>query len=375
MRSLRRAVAGLGLLASGASAQGSPSVQGFGYPTGQLSSRALATGGALGEFDPLSQRNPAALASWGRPALFFQYEPEYRRVEAGDRTGGARLTRFPLIAAAVPIRSRAWAGVSVATFLDRTWASRVSRRVLVREDSVTVTTVSRSDGAINDVRLGGAWAVRPTLHVGIGLHAYTGENRIFLGDEFEGVQEDTLVNAVIAYSGLAASLGAEWQVARHFGIAASARHGGTLRSSRNDTTLSRGEVPDRVGVAVRFDGIAGTRIGLGFDWEGWSSMESLRSAASSLRAFDATTISLGAETLGPRWFGQQIPLRVGARRRSLPFGVGDTRVNELAIGGGLGLPLAAGRAQLDLAVLRARRTADELRERSWTISAGFVVRP
>lgn len=375
MRSLRLAATGLSLLAPAAAAQGSLSVQGFGYPTGQLSSRALATGGALGEFDPFSLRNPAALASWGRPALFFQYEPEYRQVNAGGETGGVRLTRFPLVAVATPVRSRVWAGVSVATFLDRTWASRVSRRTLVRDDSVTLTTVSRSDGAINDVRLGVAWTVRPAFHVGAGLHAYTGVNRIFVGDEFGGVQDDTLVNAVIAYSGLAASLGAEWQLARHLGVAASARRGGTLRSSRSDSTLSRGDVPNRVGVAVRFEGIAGTRIGLGFDWEGWSSMGSLRAPASSLRVFDATTISLGAETLGPRWFGQQIPLRLGARRRSLPFGVGDTRVNELAIGGGLGLPLAAGRAQLDLALLRAMRTADQLRERSWTISAGFAVRP
>lgn len=376
MRSLRLVFTVAAVLAAPVlRAQGSPSVQGFGYPTGQLSSRVLATGGALAEFDARSPRNPAALATWGRSALYFQYEPEYRRVDAGDETGGARLTRFPLIAAAVPLGSRAWAGVSVSTFLDRTWASRLSRRELVRGDSVTITAIGRSDGAINDVRLGGAWALGPTLHAGVGLHAFTGENRVFFGDEFEGVDEDTLVNSVIAYSGIAASLGAEWRPVRHVGLALSARHGGTLRSSRNDTTLSRGEVPDRLGFAVRFDGIRGTTVGLGIDWEGWSSMQSMRSPSSALRAFDATTIALGAETMGPRWFGQEIPLRVGARRRTLPFGVGDTRVSEFALGGGLGIPLAGGRAQIDLAVLRARRTAGELRERSWTVSAGFVVRP
>ena len=39
-------------------AQGTLSTQGFGYPPGQLSTRSLATGPGIGEFDPDSQLNP-----------------------------------------------------------------------------------------------------------------------------------------------------------------------------------------------------------------------------------------------------------------------------------------------------------------------------
>ena len=42
-------------------AQGALSVQGFGYPGGELSTRALATGGSLADFDANSPINPAAL--------------------------------------------------------------------------------------------------------------------------------------------------------------------------------------------------------------------------------------------------------------------------------------------------------------------------
>ncbi|MGE5750306.1 MAG: hypothetical protein ACM31F_10130, partial [Gemmatimonas sp.] len=53
------AVAAVTLGANAAGAQGTLSTQGFGYPTGQLSTRALANGGGIGEFDADSPINPA----------------------------------------------------------------------------------------------------------------------------------------------------------------------------------------------------------------------------------------------------------------------------------------------------------------------------
>ena len=47
-------------------AQGALSLQGFGYPIGQTSTKAAATGGALGETDAASPINPAALPNAGR---------------------------------------------------------------------------------------------------------------------------------------------------------------------------------------------------------------------------------------------------------------------------------------------------------------------
>ena len=50
-------------------AQGAISTQGFGYPTGGLSTRATAGGGAFGEFDFSSPRNPSSTLGWGRGGL------------------------------------------------------------------------------------------------------------------------------------------------------------------------------------------------------------------------------------------------------------------------------------------------------------------
>ena len=49
------------LAATTAAAQGTISTQGFGYPTGGLSTRAAAGGGAFGEFDFSTSRNPSSL--------------------------------------------------------------------------------------------------------------------------------------------------------------------------------------------------------------------------------------------------------------------------------------------------------------------------
>ena len=67
-------------------AQGALSVQGLGFPPGQVSTRAEGSGGSTADFDPLSSINPAALASVGITSLFLQYAPEFRRVTAGAGT-------------------------------------------------------------------------------------------------------------------------------------------------------------------------------------------------------------------------------------------------------------------------------------------------
>ena len=59
-------------------AQGATSVQGFGYPGGELSTRALGTGGSLADFDANSPLNPAALLVGTRATVYVQYDPEFR---------------------------------------------------------------------------------------------------------------------------------------------------------------------------------------------------------------------------------------------------------------------------------------------------------
>jgi len=140
--------------AGSAGAQGTLSTQGFGYPPGEFSTRALGTGGALAQFDPQSAINPASIGASDQPLLFLQYEPEFRRLTTASATQKTTTSRFPLAIAALPIGSRATIAVSVSTLLDRSWQTTTTRDEFVGADKTTLTENVRSLGAIDDVRLG-----------------------------------------------------------------------------------------------------------------------------------------------------------------------------------------------------------------------------
>ena len=112
-------------------AQANLSGQGLGYPPGQISTRALGTAAAIAEIDPVSQVNPAALSMVGSTLLFFQIEPEFRRVTVGTVTDRTTTSRYPLFAAAIPMGTRWVAGISSATLLDRTWTTATQSDVVL----------------------------------------------------------------------------------------------------------------------------------------------------------------------------------------------------------------------------------------------------
>ena len=369
------AVLALVLAAARLSAQGALSTQAFGYPPGQLSTRAKATGGALAEFDAASPVNPAAIGLWGRSGLYFQYAPEFRSVKVPGANESATIIRFPTIAAFLAVGQRGTLGLSASTLLDRTWETVRTGVEQVGTDSARFTERFSSEGAINDVRLGASYAVFPRLLVGLAGHALTGENRlsaerVFTDSGFAPFAE----RSTVSYGGTALSAGIDWRPVRALGIAVSARAGGRVRAYRNDSTLASAATPARVGLGLRYAGLAGTVLSVSAAWNEWSRLREL--AATDVVAFDAWDVSAGAEVKGPRWFGGDVALRTGFRRRTLPFAAGGQKVRELTYALGFGVPLARHRAAFDFAVQRAMRTADlDIDEAAWTLSAGFTVRP
>ncbi len=365
-----------------AQAQGTLAGQGFGFAPGQLSTRALASGGAIAQFDPNSPINPAALASLTRTTIFLQYEPEFRQVRVDGESQGSRLIRYPLAFVSFPVSQRLTMGLATSTLLDRTWTSRFDFTLPVSDGIAEGTGTFASSGAINDVRLGAAWAFGESFRIGAGAHAMTGQNRLAVNGTF--IFPDSLNTAplsersIISYGGYAGSLGADWRPSKVLAIAVSGLKGGAIRSYRNDTVQTSARVPDRIGMGVAYSGIRGASLAVNADWQGWSSLESLRDPRiSNLRAFDGWGVGLGAELEGPSWFEQAVPVRAGFRYRMLPFGAGDEQVREVAIGGGLGIPVARGRGTLDLAIQRASRSASDIeaKESAWTLSLGLTVRP
>jgi hypothetical protein len=365
------------LVASPVAAQGTLSTQGFGYHPGQISTRARATGGALGEFDPTSALNPAALAWWERSGVVLEYAPEFRRVTTTGTSETATIARFPLSGAAIAIGNRTIVGITLSTFLDRTWETAQRGTHQFADDEIPFELEFRSAGAINDIRFAGAWTASPALRFGLGAHVFAGSNRLSIFTQFD----DTLGRVTnfgqqsrISYSGAAASAGVDWRPHRSVGIAASGRLGGTLRAVRNDTTLATADVPTRVGLGLAYTGFTGAVIAASGEWQNWSKLDRLGS--DQLTTFDGWDYGLGAEVRGPRWFGGDIPLRVGVRRRTLPFGAAGAEVEETSVAFGWGFTIASGRAVADFGLSRASRTAEGgASERATTFSIGLIVRP
>jgi hypothetical protein len=356
--------------------QGTLSTQGFGYPTGGLSTRAAAGGGGFGEFDFSSPRNPSSTLGWGRGGLYFQYEPEYRRVAIGSVSDNTTTSRFPIWMAGMQLGSRAMGTLTSSTLLDRTWATRIRGGQILGPDSVGYVERVESSGAINDIRLGVSYSVRPTLSIGIGVHGYTGENRMSLERQFDdSLRYGTLIrNLTIGYLGNAISAGATWRPHPQVALAASVRSGGSLDVRIADTVMASGSLPNRFGAGVRFDGLPGTSVAISVERTQWSSLGRL--SQNALTANDTWEIGAGLEMAGPNLRAVPSLLYLGYRQRDLPFSVGTEVVPERFYSGGAGIPLAGPRVILDMAVQRASRgPVLGVTESAWIISLGFTVRP
>lgn len=366
----------LATVASTARAQASLSTQGFGFPTGQMSTRTLGTGGSLAEIDPLSPVNPASISLLGARLIFFQIEPEFRSVTSNGGSDHTRLARYPNVFGAIPVGGSFVISLGSSTLLDRTSETVFTQpQILSPGDSVLMTTRFTVNGAMNDVRLAGAWTPVRWLRVGVGAHAITGHNLVTLRQSFD----DTVAFAtstqqrILSFAGTAASAGVQ-VVAKEFTAAFSARQGGTLTMSAEDTTLTRARVPNRFGASLTYTGLANSFFSVRTAHDNWSALGGLGS--STLKGIDAWDTSVGADVAGPRIGSRPLFLRGGFRDRTLPFTADGNTVTEKSVSAGLGTLFANGRVLSDLAVIRANRSAGlSASEKAWTISIGLSVRP
>lgn len=363
--------------ASRAGAQGAISLEGLGYPTGQFSARAEATGGGLADFDALSLTTPASLAGVGSASLFLQYSPEFRKVTTASGSASTTTARFPLVEGVLPMGENWTLGLSSSTFLDRSLETSLKRLEVVGAPTDTVTTTERNQvlGAINDIRLGLAWSKSPVFRIGVGGHVFAGSNRITLSQLFPDSSE-FISNAQagrISYAGFAASLGIEFHPVRSIGFALSGRKGGDLRAESGDTLIGSGRIPDHYSASVIYEGIPGAAISARVAHDSWSSLGSL--SATGIQAFDGWDTGAGIEASGPRLFSRIVTVRVGARVRTLPFGYNGEKVSEKSVAAGFGVPLTRQRASFEFSAQRASRTAADIKERGFILSFGLRVSP
>jgi hypothetical protein len=370
----------LALAASSLGAQGTLSTQGYGYPQGQLSTRALSMGGAIGEIDASSALNPASLGRLGTRTVLFQIEPEYRTNTSLDGTDRTTTARYPMVNIGVPFGTHWVFGVSAASLLDRTWQTTRTDTVDVGGDLVESTSDESSNGAINDLRVAAAWTNRDWLYIGAGVSAITGRNVLGTVEEFADSSFNAFQsNRILSYSGTALSAGVQL-TSRELStvVGVSYRMGNALKMSANDTTLARGKVPNRFGASVAFTGIEGTVLAARVARDEWSRMTPmLLNVASGEQAHDSWEIGGGAEVAGPRLLGQTFLLRAGGRSRTLPFEAAGKSVRERSASFGSGASFGGGRMSADLTLIRQWRNADlpSVKERAWTISLSLTARP
>jgi hypothetical protein len=367
------------LLPSVGKAQGALSLQGLGFPPGQLSARAEGTGGGVADFDALSLTTPAALAGVGAAALFLQYSPEWRRVTTPTGSANTLTARFPVIEGVLPVGQSWTVAVSSSTYLDRSSETSLARKATVGDppnDTVTLTERNKVLGAINDFRLALAWSNSPAFRIGVGGHVFAGSNRITLSSLFPDSAEfiSSAQSDRISYAGLAASIGLEWHPSRAIGFAVSGRKGGDLRAQSGDTAIGSAKLPDHYSASVLFEGIPGTTLSFRASHDNWSTLSALSSTG--IQAFDGWDIGGGLEASGPRLMQRIITVRLGGRVRTLPFGVNGEKVTEKSFAFGLGAPLTRDRAAVDVAIQRASRTANsDIKERGFILSIGLRVSP
>lgn len=364
----------LAMVPVAAGAQGALGTQGFGYPTGQLGTGSLALGGANAESDATSSLNPAALASATRYSIYFQFEPEFRQTRGSGVSDNSTTIRFPGFTGTFGYR-RLIAGVSFSTLLDRTWENTYSDSQMVGGTMYESSLRAASNGAMNDARFSVAYWVNERLQLGLGAHAIAGENRIEFGRAFPDSVGLGSVGQVstINYSGRAISAGLMTRPMKDLLVAASARFGGHLNAERNDLPMSEASVPSRYGIGFSWVGIPNSTISLRYDRTAWSDMRELGS--DSVSVFDSDELGFGVDMAGPRVFGVPSVARLGFRDRTLPFGANGDQVSERSFSGGVGVPFARGRAQMDLTLQRAVRKAAGLNERSWFLGIGLGIRP
>lgn len=360
-------------------AQGTLSTQGFGYPTGELSSRARATGASLGQFDPDSPLNPAAIGASLDPRMYLQYEPEFRQLSTGGETVNALIARFSLASLSVPIGSKGSVGISAATFLDRSAETSFSRAQSIDGQDVTVLETTRTLGAINDVRVAFGYSASQKVKIGVGGHVFVGQNRMFFTQSFPDAPAFTPISQVstLGFTGYAASAGILLKPSSILGFSVAARKGFGIEAKAGDSAVSEADVPDRYSAAVTYEGIPGSSISAHVSRETWSRLNGLGSAEAT--AVDGWEGGLGIEALGPRIAARQTVLRLGGRYRTLPFLAGGSEVDELSFGGGLGAQFFRNRATFDFSVERASRSprlsSVDASERAYIFSFGLRVRP
>lgn len=355
--------------------------RGFGLPGRELSARALGTGGGFALFDAESSRNPASIAAIPVFTASFTGLQNWRASTNPAGDASVKSNRFPHVFAGGRLgRSNVWLAGSISNYADRDFRLATVDTIDLRGVPVEVFDTLGSTGGLNDLRVAVAWAVKPSLTVGAGVHAVTGSNRLtisrgFADTSYEPVRE----RAELEYATFGVSAGLWARPTAGLALAFAARFDGStdVNVDSSDVSLARVSLPATVSGGALWSASRRLTVGGQATWRSWSR------AADGIAELGGTGASNTLElAAGLEWYRNpdrplRLPVRAGLRWGQLPFPLvpgGDP--SEFGISAGTGTRFANDRGGVDVALERVWRSeGGDYTESAWLLTVGISVRP
>lgn len=368
------------LLPAAVAGQSLLNAAGLGMPSEPLDARSRALGGVgLGLQGPaLLGTDPAAAVGFALPTISITAQPTW--VDAGETDlatpGAVRGTLFPNLGIAYPVRQLG----GVVTFgFESVFDQRYEAERPVTLDTgsgpVDVTDQFVSDGGVSQVRLGFSRIVGQRLALGLSAGRYTGSlvrrlERDFGRTEGQEPVEPYQLGGLWTYSGTTLTGGASLAVGSFAQLAGSMTWSSSLDADPSvDTEGAAGafDLPLQLRVGATAVLAPGLALSGGFTTADWSGIDDDLTGGSSTGT--TNSYGVGLELSRARILGRSAPLRLGYRKRDLPFVLDQGAPTETVWAGGLGLHLSQSgdfvRAGLDLSLERGTREDAAYSESFW----------
>ncbi len=354
-------------------------IRGLGLPVRPFSPRAVATGGAFGLFDLESSLNPAMPASATQFTSLFTSAQNFRTsINPFGRASG-KDNRFPQITALGPIGGTPFgASISMSGYTDRNFALGTVDTISLRGVPVGVFDTLISRGGLSDLRVAAGWRVTGALHIGIGVHAITGSNRIENRRTFADSNYSTASErSTLSYLGAGLSTGISLRVLPRLTLAGTFRSDGHLNIERDTTRIARTDLPTSYGFGARWQPADKVALAASYAAKRWAASNADLKAQGGLGSDNAYEVSGGIELIrDPKNPGHR-PWRFGGYYATLPFPVRAGRQpHEFGFAAGTGVRFTNGRGGLDVSLQQLWRSDGAgYTERATVVTFGFSIRP
>jgi long-subunit fatty acid transport protein len=356
-------------------------IRALGYPNQPYSARARAMGGANALFDPESALNPASLAYLNEMTAAFTVMSDRRVVTTPAGEGNVKSMRFPLFSINGPLKSQPFTfGVSASTYFARDFSVAYQDTVDIRGTPTPTVDTLTAQGGLTDIRGTVVWRVNPRFALGLGIHGYTGVNRIDRARHFQdtgyvAIHESSEVSA----AGSGFDIGIIKTLGKALTIGAVLRSDGEVRVRRDSLsqTTYPVDLPYSAAFGAQFRASRHLRLASQVVWRGWGSTNDELIAVGGTGSRDTWEAGLGAEFIPSLDHPNKLPLRIGVRRASMPFPLQTGEMpTETNLSFGTGFLFGKERGGADVTVERVwRAEANNFEERAWLLTVTATLRP